>query len=449
MYLSLSITLYSQELGDELVGTRAEPRANDYVIELTRSFSRELFDANGSAWAKPLVEATNASVNSRFFSNAFIPREVDEPYFKIGVHLTMGFIPDSKKWMQPSFPVEEFSEAEMAEYISFGLVNGQPGITSLDTAGLALYLLKTIIYDGLNTDNPDNQISIPERAPTLMGDRVDPNSNAIAIPQGALGNLLMERLNSLSPLIRDNLPEELVANLQEGINQVPTYFTLPNGSGISQMTFGVPQLEVGSLFGTELLLRYIPQLDYGENIGEFGFWGVGISHSLSQYFFDADSLRTFDLAIQAAYQASTLDQVFGVTNGTFTAEADIFNINIHGSMPIKDWFDVYAGYQFETLNIASKIKYYIGVEQQAQLGMLEYEIYRKPDGTEYELIAEPNPENGYPGDTEPQYTDIGFVDQNHKIVFGAYKRIGPVALVMDYSISQFNLFSFGVKYIID
>jgi len=441
--LAATSTLFAE---DEIVENRSVPRAEDYVIDLTRSFTNELFGANGSLWAKPLVEATNASVNSRFFSNAFIPRKVEEPYFKIGVHFSTGIIPDNRKWMQPNFPVEQFRLDSLNQYIDYNLINGE--VTRIDTAALGLYLLKTVIYDGLNSQEQGQQIMIPDRSPTLLGPRVEETSNAILIPEGSLQHHLQRRIDSLPDLIKNALPTELVDQLLTGINQVPTYFTLPNGSGMNTMTFAVPQLEIGSLYGTELLLRYIPQLDYGESIGEFGFWGVGLSHSISQYFFDADSLRTFDLAIQAAYQSSKLDQVFGETNGTFTAEADIFNINIHGSTSISDWFDVYAGYQYEMLGINSAIKYFIGVEQQRQLGLLPFYVRRRADGTEY-FDYEPDPEEGYPGDTEPQYTDIGFNDDNHKLVIGLYKRIGPVALMADYNFSQFNLFSFGIQYIID
>jgi hypothetical protein len=411
----------------------SQPRASDEVIQLTREFSRELFDANGSNWAKPLVEATNASVNSRFFSDAFIPRNVDKPYFKFSIHMSTGFIPDNRQWMQPDFATEEFSLLGLAPYVD--VFNG----TVKDTSGLGLYLLKTLINDGLE----NGEIEFPERSPTLLGPNVNPEDNAIIIKEGALQRLLQARIDELGPAA-DALNDEVIALLNDNLEQVPTYFTLPNGSGMNSMTFGVPQIEIGSLYGTELLIRYIPQLDYGENIGEFGFWGVGLKHSLSQYFFDADSLRTFDLATQVAYQNSTLDQVFGETNGTFNAVADIFNWNLHGSYNINEWWGVYSGYQFELLNINSKIKYFIGVEQQRALGMLPT-IEELDENGDVIITYEPTEER--PGDTEPQFTDIGFEDINHKFVIGTYVHLGPVMIAADYNISQFNLFSLGIKYI--
>lgn len=44
----------------------------------------------------------------------------------------------------------------------------------------------------------------------------------------------------------------------------------------------VPHIEVGSLFGTRLKLRYFA-FDLGEDIGELKFFGYGLQHSVSQY----------------------------------------------------------------------------------------------------------------------------------------------------------------------
>ncbi|GAB5465057.1 MAG: hypothetical protein Kapaf2KO_04930 [Candidatus Kapaibacteriales bacterium] len=456
----LSISAYAQPQGTRV--DISNDLASPEVIQLTREFSKELFDANGEAWAQPLVKAVNASTNARFFNSAYVPRKVDKPYFRFGVHMTAGFTPENDKWMNPGFPNEPFELDTALQYLSINPFNPDNPISIRDTSGLALYILKTIIYDGLNTEDPENRISVPERAPTLLGEK---GNYSISIPPGSLGRLLQQRIAEIEDDIIERsggllgedfeFPPDAAELLTSNIDAVPTFFTLPPGGNINTMVFAVPQIEVGSLFGTELLLRYIPKIDYGETIGEFGFWGVGIKHSISQYFFPADSVRTFDLAIQGAYQASQLDQVFGVTNSEFSAAADIFNVNIHGSMPIKDWFEIYSGFQLEFIDIQSDLKYFIPVEQQMQLGMLP--VYNLEDENGDLILDEfgnPVIERGEPtaerpGDLEPQFTDIGLQNTNYKFVIGAYKRIGPVAISLDYNFSQFNLFSLGVQYILD
>ncbi|MBK7985642.1 MAG: hypothetical protein IPK11_01680 [Ignavibacteria bacterium] len=61
-----------------------------------------------------------------------------------------------------------------------------------------------------------------------------------------------------------------------------------------------------------------------------------------------------------------------------------------------------------------------------------------------EIVADP--ENGYPGDTEPQVAKGTIEDTNHKLILGVAKPIGPLTIALDYSISRFNLFSLGLDF---
>ena len=85
-------------------------------------------------------------------------------------------------------------------------------------------------------------------------------------------------------LIFGYLPKGLQDTILTTISQFPTNFTLPQGGNINTMIAGVPQIEIGSLWGTELLIRFIPPVNLGENIGDFAFWGLGLKHSITQYF---------------------------------------------------------------------------------------------------------------------------------------------------------------------
>jgi hypothetical protein len=63
-----------------------------------------------------------------------------------------------------------------------------------------------------------------------------------------------------------------------------TIYSFPGGFNINSLGFVVPQLTVGSLFGTEITFRYFTaDLDV-EDLGEFSLTGYGLRHSISQYF---------------------------------------------------------------------------------------------------------------------------------------------------------------------
>ena len=62
-----------------------------------------------------------------------------------------------------------------------------------------------------------------------------------------------------------------------------TTFIFPGGFDLSSFTLAVPQLRIGSYYGTEALLRYIA-FDVGDNeFGDGSLFGFGLRHSISQY----------------------------------------------------------------------------------------------------------------------------------------------------------------------
>ncbi len=69
----------------------------------------------------------------------------------------------------------------------------------------------------------------------------------------------------------------------------------------------VPQLAVGNLMGTQLMVRYFPTQSFNE-IGKVSFIGVGLQHSISQYI----PVPAFpvNISAQAVYQSLTLGDNF-------------------------------------------------------------------------------------------------------------------------------------------
>lgn len=388
-----------------------------WVVQLSRDFARDIFEMNAVPYTKPMVEAVNATSNARFYSAAYVPVKVDKPYFRISVNAMLGFTPDDKKTYQPEVPGELYNISDLTNYARYS--NGN--IYIQDTAGLVHYLFKTILYDYQKLYPED----VPGRAPTLLGSgtselTLNPDGLKYAAQHHPLWSFLSDSMKALT---------------LSTLGGLPTFFTLPAGGNLNTILAGIPQIEIGSLWGTEALIRLIPPIDMGSNIGEFMFWGIGLKHNLTQYLGNAyqqESDRPFDAAIQFVYQGTHLKNTIGVTNAQLEANGTFLDLNLHVSKTFGKNFSVFAGLASEYINIDSKFKYYLPVEVQYQIGLL--------------YPNDPNPRDGYPGDQNPQTSTLQIDDTSLKGTFGVSYTIGSVGIVADYSISKFNIFSGGISY---
>lgn len=397
LLLAFSFTAFAQ--GDA---------ADELTVELTRSLSKELLEANGIAFMQPLVEAINATSNSRFFSTAYIPKK-DSSYFRFGVHAMIGLVREDQRSYAPTLPVEPFNIATVLGNKYIELDNGQ--ISKIDTVGLMTYLFKTLLYDGV----ADKQtIKVPERAPTVLGK----GSSSIVIDSAGMHRNAVARIDSINGIIKlfggTGLNDSLQSLILGIVGQLPTNFTLPKGGDYKTMIAFVPQFEMGSLWGTEMLVRFIPPVKLSEEIGKFAFYGLGLKHSLTRYFDDPG----FDLAVQGVFQITSLENTVGVTGASLKADANIMNLNIHGSKRF-EVVEVYGGLSLETIKIDSRFTFLLPKEVQDQLGII---------------------------DDKPQTSDLVFKDTNIKGVLGVKKDFSNFSACLDFNFSQFNILSFGLIY---
>ncbi len=400
------------------VAGQNEDMADPWAIDLTRSIGRDIFENNGVPFMKPVVEAMNATSNSRFFNSAYVNPDNDKPYIKFGIHTMTGFVRNDMKTYTPSIPTKQFNIGGLLDYGTIDWRNSSFAIN--DTAGLIHYMFQNLLYDGIHGGG-ENPIVIPETAATLLGSQ----ESALVIPQGKMEELAKNHY------IYQFLDSSTRQQVLEALTQIPGYFTLPPGTNKNVLFALIPQIEIGSFYGTEILIRYIPPIEIDEDIGKFSFWGLSLKHSISQYFPE----RYFDLAIQGAFQGTRLTNEVGITQSKFEAIANLFNINIHASKSFEGILDIYTGVSFEQIDIDTKFQYYIPVEQQQQLGLLE------------KGIGTPTP--GYPGDQDPQTAKLGLSDTNIKWVAGISRDFANFTFFADYSISKFNIFSAGIVYRFD
>ena len=98
-----------------------------------------------------------------------------------------------------------------------------------------------------------------------------------------------------------------------------TAFAFPGGFSLNSFVLAVPQLRVGSVRGTEALVRYIALDTAGEvEIGQVSLWGLGVRHNISQYMGPAAPV---DIAVGFMYQRFELgDKLIDATAFTFGAQ---------------------------------------------------------------------------------------------------------------------------------
>ncbi len=395
----------------------AQQRADPLTVAVVRDFGGELFLLNSVKYLNPLVQLLNSNVNARTYQSAEVARK-NGFYIRIGVHGMLGAVNPDQFTYTPELPTATFDLASVGRYASIF-----PTVNIRDTAGLVGYAFRVVLGDGIR----DKKIEIPANAPTFFGTV----QQRFKIPKEYFRQRLQNPVAG-DPLLL--LPAATRTSVLPYIERLPDEYPLPSGQNLQYLPLAMPQIEIGSLFGTELLLRYLPQINWGNNIGNFGFAAIGLKHSLSQYMVNPP----LELAVQAVYQATTLTNTIGVTGARLRADANIFTANVHAS---KRWgnFELYGGLAYDNLSINASYTFVIPFELQGQLGLLQ--LQRDAQGNFFYAV---NAAEGYPGDTQPQTKSVALSDAALRGTLGVSYYLGPVVVSVDYNRSTFHLLSAGV-----
>ena len=119
------------------------------------------------------------------------------------------------------------------------------------------------------------------------------------------------------------------------------YRVYPAGFNVGSIPSGIYQV-AGSFYGTELMLRLFPNSNFSDV--KTGFWGIGISHSISRWI----PTLPLDFAIQIMYNKFDLEYVGDKENNYINMSSKNFAINIHASKTLSGMFIVYGGMQYES-----------------------------------------------------------------------------------------------------
>ncbi len=80
-------------------------------------------------------------------------------------------------------------------------------------------------------------------------------------------------------------------------------FEHPDGTGMTVAPMPTIKAAFGIGAGTEIMTRFCPNIQIGDNAGGFSTWGIGIKHGLTQWLSDRSSLRAVNMSLMAAYSS--------------------------------------------------------------------------------------------------------------------------------------------------
>ncbi|MCW3788819.1 DUF6588 family protein [Plebeiibacterium sediminum] len=127
-----------------------------------------------------------------------------------------------------------------------------------------------------------------------------------------------------------------VENSQTGLGQY-----LPGGLEIESLPLAMPQITLGSIFGTDLSARYISVPV--DDLGDIELFGWGIRHSVDQY------LKVLPLSVAVGYY----HQSFKVGN-YIDAKTSVINLQASYNIPV---ITFYGGLGFESGNVDVEYTY--------------------------------------------------------------------------------------------
>lgn len=179
------------------------------------------------------------------------------------------------------------------------------------------------------------------------------------------------------------------------------YVVYPPGINLTSVPTGIPQIAVSTL-GSEVMLRFIPTLAIDDV--EAGLFGVGIKHSISQYF----PLMPVDIAVQILYNSVSI---------TKSDELDISTSNLA--------FNAHASRSFGLVTL------YGGLQYEATTMDLEYSF----TGT------------GFEGAVEGDQIKLSLEgDNNIRLTLGAALRLAFFVLNADVNIGSHTAIVAGLNF---
>ena len=72
------------------------PFYNPLAVDIARGLLKNVFETNATPFIQPMVNTINATSNTRFYTNAYIPSETDKPYVRVSANGMVGYISEGQ-----------------------------------------------------------------------------------------------------------------------------------------------------------------------------------------------------------------------------------------------------------------------------------------------------------------------------------------------------------------
>ncbi len=202
-----------------------------------------------TSYAEPLTDAVGANLNTGLFHTARIGDGRWGLDLYVGLKAFGAMVPESRK--------------------AFSL-------TLADSADLPISIGSETV-----TVRVPGTVTLTD-APTIFGDTTAPQ-----------GSMIVDHDTTIS---------YLGIVLPAAFDTSVAYETIGGLVDLPVFPSAVPQIGIGSLLGTDVVIRWLPQIDAAD-YGGIELFGLAVRHSVSQYI----PLLPFDVAVQLAWQRVTAD----------------------------------------------------------------------------------------------------------------------------------------------
>ncbi len=248
------------------------------------------------------------------------------------------------------------------------------------------------LYEELVQEVMSHDYTVGIEGPTIIGDK-DDNIDIF------FGGDTLTVVNPVTQLEEEYYVEEETIGL-------PVHGILEDFSMLPQFA---PQLSLGTIMGTMVVVRFLPNVNINEEIGELTYWGVGVQHNPIVWMSDfVDFVIPIDISLSAFYQQLEVGSIM-------KTQAFAGGINVSKTLGIPTLsVTPYAGLLIE--NSHTEFKY----------------TYMLDDTDNYNT----------PADLQEQNVSFNIDgDNQYRFVAGLAAQLSIFQLSFDYNFSEYDSFS--------
>jgi hypothetical protein len=127
-----------------------------------------------------------------------------------------------------------------------------------------------------------------------------------------------------------------------------TSYAFPGGFNLHSFALAVPQLRIGSVLGTEAIIRYFALKVGDDDLGKISLFGFGVHHNISQHL---GGKLPLDVAAGFFWQKFDLGEN---AKGDHLIASNAFSIGVQASKRFAKFFMPYGGLSYDTFSMDVK-----------------------------------------------------------------------------------------------